>query len=46
MAYKTQNYVTWDEYLEKHPNVADVPAAKKIQAYEDQAFSLVRRLFR
>jgi hypothetical protein len=46
MEFKTKNYVTWDEYLESHPKIADVPAAKKIQDYEDQVFSLVMRLFR
>ena len=46
MEFKTKNYVSWDEYVEKHPNIADVPGAKKIQTYEDQVFSLVMRLFR
>ena len=46
MEFKTKNYVTWDEYVEKHPNIAEVPAAKKIQDYEDQVFSLMMRLFR
>lgn len=44
--YETKNYVTWNEYLEKHPKMAEVEAAKKIQDYEDQAFSLMMRLFR
>lgn len=46
MEFKTKNYVTWDEYVEKHPNIADVPSAKKIQDYEDQVFTLMMRLFR
>jgi hypothetical protein len=46
MEFKTKDYVTWDEYLEKHPRMAEVPAAKKIQDYEDQVFSLMMRLFR
>ena len=44
--YKTQNYVTWDRYLEEHPKMAEVEASKKIQDYEDQVFNLIMRLFR
>lgn len=46
MEFKSKNYVTWDEYLPKHPEIADIEAANKIQNYEDLVFSLVIRLFR
>ncbi len=46
MAFQTKNYVSWDEYVEKHPEIAEVPGAHKIQEYEDQVFSLMMRLFR
>ena len=46
MEFKTQNYVTWEEYVAAHPKMAEIPAAKKIQDYEDQVFSLMMRLFR
>ena len=46
MEFKTKNYVTWDEYVEAHPKMAEIPASKKIQEYEDQVFSLIMRLFR
>lgn len=46
MEYKTQNYVGWDEYIKNHPEISDIDAAKKIQSYEDQVFSLMMRLFR
>lgn len=44
--FKTKNYDTWEDYLEKHPNIGDVERAKEIQKYEDQVFALVLRLFR
>ncbi len=46
MEYKTKNYVTWEEYKEKHPEIKDVPDAERIQKYEDQVFTLMMRLFR
>ena len=46
MEFKTNNYVTWDEYVKSHPEISDIAAAKKIQSYEDQVFSLMMRLFR
>ncbi len=46
MEYKTKNYVPWEEYKEKYPEIKDVPDAKKIQKYEDQVFTLMMRLFR
>lgn len=46
MEFKTKNYVAWDEYLANHPEIADIEAARKIQDYEDQVFSLMMRLFR
>ena len=46
MEFKTKDYVTWDEYLKAHPEMEAVQGARKIQDYEDQAFSLMMRLFR
>ncbi len=46
MEFNTKNYVTWNEYIAKHPEIQDIEAAKKIQTYEDQVFSLMMRLFR
>jgi hypothetical protein len=46
MEFKSENYVTWEDYMENHQNLSDIDEAKKIQIYEDQIFSLVLRLFR
>ena len=44
--FETKNYLTWDQYVEAHPEIANIEGAKKIQDYEDQVFSLMMRLFR
>ncbi|MEG0378266.1 MAG: hypothetical protein RR614_07280 [Eubacterium sp.] len=44
--FKSQNYETWEAYLEKHHNISDIDRAEEIQNYEDQIFALVLRLFR
>ena len=44
--FKTQNYTSWEEYIEQRPQIADIQAAKRLQDYEDQVFALVLRLFR
>jgi hypothetical protein len=40
MEFQSKNYVTWDQYAQMHPEIGDIEAAKKIQSYEDQIFSL------
>ena len=46
MEFNTKDYVTWNEYVEAHPEIKDVEGAKKIQEYEDGIFQLMMRLFR
>lgn len=46
MEFESQNYVKWEEYLDNHEHLKDIEQAKAIQAYEDQVFALVLRLFR
>lgn len=46
MEFKSENYVTWEDYMKDHQNLSDIEGAKRIQTYEDQVFSLVLRLFR
>lgn len=41
---RSKYYTTWEEYKEKHPELADKPeevVAPKIQKYEDLVFNFV-----
>ena len=46
MRVESEYYPTWEEYKDKHPEIADIQSAEKLQSYEDQVVNFVLRLFR